>query len=190
MERDTVDYNENMSQPAKTIIEAKKAKFLHYYRQTGLKHQSAKMAETSATVINNHMKRDPEFAKSVLEAEEHFVEEILAEAYRRGIEGIEEPLSYQGKLTGDVVRRRSDAILMKLLEAKVPGFSRKMEVDHQHTHRGGVLVVEAGLDDLEDWKRTFSPPAEGEALDAIDAEFTPLPLEVEGEPDKELTSEF
>ena len=38
------------------------------------------------------------------------------EAHRRGIEGWDEPLYYQGKLTGHTIRKRSDRILMMLYE--------------------------------------------------------------------------
>lgn len=152
------------------LRERKKAQFIHYYRQLGLLTKAAEMAGTTTNTIRVYMKQDEEFAAAVQEAEDDFVDSILAEAYKRGIEGIEEPLSYKGHLTGDTVTKKSDAVLLKLLEAKVPGFSKRLDIDHQHTHSGGVLVVEAGLDDLEDWKKTFSPIIEVETQNQLDTE--------------------
>ncbi|MBI4185314.1 MAG: hypothetical protein HY521_15080 [Proteobacteria bacterium] len=62
---------------------------------------------------------DPAFAKAWAEALEIGLDALEDEATRRALEGVEEPVFYQGEVRG-AVRRFSDPLLMFLLRARRP----------------------------------------------------------------------
>lgn len=71
-------------------------------------------------------KEDAEFAAAWDEAEETAVDSLEGEARRRALEGIDEPVVYQGTISTDekgqpvTVKRYSDTLLMFLLKAHRP----------------------------------------------------------------------
>jgi len=74
---------------------------------------------------------DPEFAAAVNEALEIGVDTLEEEAMRRAVDGVLEPVWFQGMEAGHV-RKYSDALLQTLLKAKRPrqyNPGAKVEVD-------------------------------------------------------------
>lgn len=92
--------------------------------------------------------RDPDFQARYEDAQARFKNSILQEAIRRGIEGVAHPLSYKGKLTGDVVKKKSDAVLLRLLQGNFSEYSSQT-VNHsgriEHEHRGHVVIDAAAV---------------------------------------------
>lgn len=65
------------------------------------------------------LKHDPEYAAAYEIAKEQAADVLEAEVVRRAVEGVEEPVYYQGKVVGHV-RRYSDNLLMFMLKGMRP----------------------------------------------------------------------
>ena len=130
--------------PAKKRPPARQKAFLLAYSLCGNRTQAARAVECDRTLHYVWLK-NPEYAKAFEQAQEEFCENIEAEIRRRGMDGIDEPVIYQGKLsylpmvdvkTGEVlrdeagrlrpsdqpltVRKYSDNLLMFLAKAVMP----------------------------------------------------------------------
>jgi hypothetical protein len=125
-------------------LSAKQRAFLAAYERTGVVKAAAKAAKIAYKSHYNWLP-DPEYKTAFAEAEEVAIELLEAEAHRRAMYGVQEPVIYQGKLcfeplrdpkTGQVKRdrkgrpllsttpltipRKSDNLLMFLLKALAP----------------------------------------------------------------------
>ena len=134
--------------------------FLSAYIECGSLAAAARASEVGR---RNHFDwmDEPEYAEAFAEAEAQCVELLEAEARRRGVEGVAEPVIYQGQLCFEplrdrqgklqrdpngfpklsnvplVVYKKSDNLLMFLLKSKRPEVYR----DHakvEHTGPGGA----------------------------------------------------
>ena len=82
---------------------------------------------------------------------EQAAQRLEAEAKRRAVEGVEEPVFYQGKQCG-VIKRYSDALLMFLLKGAMPD---------KYKERTSTELTGAGGKDLR--VEFVSPEKPGEA---------------------------
>jgi hypothetical protein len=93
--------------------------------------------------------RDPAFDAEWELAVERAVDRLRTEAWRRGVDGVEEPVVYQGGLcyeidreTGErrqiVIRRFSDNLLQSLLKRYDPQFRERIGVDQTASIEGGL----------------------------------------------------
>lgn len=88
----------------------------------------------SRQTINAWREKDADFAAAYTEAMENASDLLEAEARRRAVDGVEEPLHYQGQIFAHV-RRYSDPLLLALLKATRPEkFKDRVE------HSGSVEV--------------------------------------------------
>jgi hypothetical protein len=119
--------------------------FLEFLRNSGNVTQSARYAGVSRVYVYQAAARHPFLKKSIDAAIDESSDLILAEAHRRAIEGINEPVVFQGRIMGEwildgqivqqgtpgatfmplTIKRYSDMILKAMLEARVPGFKRQ-----------------------------------------------------------------
>lgn len=97
---------------------ASKARFLEAFAVEGLITVAAKVAGINPRTHYGWTKTDVEYAKSFQEALETAVDAAEQELRRRGIKGVEKPLSYQGELTGHTIREYSDACLIFYLKGR------------------------------------------------------------------------
>lgn len=136
----------------KTNLEIQAA-YLENLAHSGRRVQSAKQAGTSRTTIMRWQQEYPDFDTACEEALEQYRESLQAEIYRRGVEGVDEPVFYQGVHVGDV-RKYSDALL--ILEAKrhMPEYRDRSTTDVNV--KGGVLVVREPATTPEEWEKRFS----------------------------------
>jgi hypothetical protein len=101
-------------------------RFLEALSETGNVTAAIQIAGTSRTRVYELRKEDSSFASAWEEAEEIAVDGLEAEARRRAIEGVQEPLVSAGKLVRDddgepiAIRRYSDNLLLALLRAHRP----------------------------------------------------------------------
>jgi hypothetical protein len=101
---------------------------------------AARLCHVNPSLHTYWKKVDPEYAKAFEEATEMLCDMAEGEVYRRGIEGWEETLSFQGKLTGDKVKRYSDNLAMFFLKRYRPEFRDNYQVQvsgkviHEHKH--------------------------------------------------------
>lgn len=91
--------------------------FLAHLAETGILSDAAAAAGVNRTTVFRRRQDDPEFAKQVEEAIDMAADKLEAEARRRALEGVEEPV-YQG---GQMVGTRtvySDSLLALLLKGR------------------------------------------------------------------------
>jgi hypothetical protein len=98
----------------------KREKFLETLSETGNITKSAELVGVSRIALYKLKDRDEEFAEAWEEARKLAADALEDEAWRRGKEGIQKPLSYQGQLTGDIVQEYSDTLLIFLLKGNKP----------------------------------------------------------------------
>jgi hypothetical protein len=93
--------------------------------------------------------KDPAFDADWAEAVETAVDKLRLEAWRRGAEGVDEPVTYQGEFcyeidrdTGErrrvVVRKYSDGLLTTLLKRYDPAFRERQGIDLSASVEGGL----------------------------------------------------
>ena len=104
----------------------RKQHFLEVLAKCGNVTAAAAAAGVARCVPYEHRKTDDAFAKAWEEAEEVAADRLEAEAGRRGVEGVEEPVISLGKVVqgadGEplIIRRYSDTVLLALLRAHRP----------------------------------------------------------------------
>jgi hypothetical protein len=147
--------------PPTEFTPERKQRFLEELARTGLRMHSAEYAGVTIATVRRHEKEDKEFADLAIEAKDWFTDGIEAEAVRRATEGYLEPVFSQktGKQIG-VVRKFSDRLLEIILKANRPDKFRE-NVQHEHKHSGGVLVVPGKAITDESWEQEHGEDAAG-----------------------------
>ena len=118
------------------LTEYRKKRFLEALSETGNVTLSIEAAGTSRTRIYDLQNNDWSFAAAWEEAEEIAADRLEAEARRRAVEGVPEPLVSGGKIVRDddgspvAVRRYSDVLLIALLRARRPEAFRDQRLIH------------------------------------------------------------
>lgn len=117
----------------------KQKKFLEHLASTGNVTASAALVGMSRRGIYKHRDKNMKFAVAWEDALEDAADSLEAEARRRAVEGVDEPVYYQGKPVG-YVRKHSDAMLMFLLKGNKPDKFRE-RFNHEHTGKDGSPLV-------------------------------------------------
>ncbi len=123
---------------------ARQDAFLAEYRQCATVTWAAKIALISRRRHYKWIEKDPAYAEAFEEAKVEGTESLVREARRRAIQGIEEPVIYQGKLSlgadGNplVIHKHSDVLLIFLLKGMMPETFRER---HEVTGGGGVALI-------------------------------------------------
>lgn len=108
------------------LTQARRESFLKALGQTGNISAAVVLAGTSRTRVYELRKVDEDFRAAWDEAENNASDKLEAEAWRRAVDGVQEPLVSAGKIIRDddgnpvAIRRYSDAILTLLLKARRP----------------------------------------------------------------------
>lgn len=107
--------------PRKKIIDVAKSQnlFLEALSEGRTVAEAATAANISRSQVYKWRKADKEFDEDWNLAYEAGADALAAEAQRRGVNGVDEPVLYQGKICG-VVRKYSDTLLMFMLKARDP----------------------------------------------------------------------
>lgn len=108
-----------MSRVDPRIAARRRAIFLRLLAGSGNVTWAAHAAGYSRQHVYAVRANDPVFAQAWDAARDQAAEELEAEAWRRAVEGIEEPICAGGKVVG-TWRRYSDALLMLLLHGAMP----------------------------------------------------------------------
>lgn len=128
---------------ASGIPKRRRAAFLQVLAATGNVSAAARAAGLARWRLYARRQKDPEFAAAWRDAEEEAVDLLEAEARRRAVDGVEEPLMGGGKLIKDegghviTVRRYNDRLLELLLKAHRP--------DRYKDRSEGSAIAHAGL---------------------------------------------
>lgn len=144
-----------------------RARFLAELAVTGNVSHSSEAAHVSRDTAYEHRKSDPQFADAWADAIEEANDALEAEARRRAVTGVDEPVIYQGQVAGEwigpdgrpategtdgakfvplTVKKYSDSLLIFLLNGDRPEKFRqnlKVSGDVEHKHSGEVAVREA-----------------------------------------------
>lgn len=127
----------------------KQATFLRELARRGIVSHAAKRARTSRQTVYDHRNTDPEFAAAWDEAIEIAAGILEAEAHRRAVTGVLEPVFYKGEQAG-TVRKYSDTLLIFLLKAHAPDRFRE-NASLELTGKGGAKIqVEHSLHDIQE----------------------------------------
>jgi hypothetical protein len=99
--------------------EKQKAKYIAAMELTGRNDKSAKLAGVGVTTVFDWIKADAIFGDAVEIAKEKALQIFDDEAHRRAVDGVEEPVFFQGTECG-MVRKYSDTLLIFLMKANNP----------------------------------------------------------------------
>jgi hypothetical protein len=122
------------------LTRERQERFLRALAEAGIVTVAVEVAGTSRTRVYELRKRDTAFAEAWDEAEEQAADALEAEAWRRAVDGVPEPLVSAGKVVHDddgqplAIRRYSDNLLLALLKARRPEkFKDRAVVEHDIT---------------------------------------------------------
>ena len=122
------------------LTRERQERFLKALAETGIVSAAVEMAGTSRTRVYELRKHDAGFAAAWEEADERAADALEAEAWRRAVDGVQEPLVRGGKVVRDddgqpiAIRRYSDALMIALLKARRPErFKDRAVVEHDIT---------------------------------------------------------
>ncbi len=141
----------------------RKAEFLDIVRETGRRTLAIVKVGVHRETVRKHLKSDEKFAMAFEEAMAYFRESLVAEAVRRGVKGVDEPVYNRGVRVMDVhpddaerlaeleaagekprmkpasVRRYSDSLLQSLLKAHLPEFADKQIIKNLGENEDPIL---------------------------------------------------
>jgi hypothetical protein len=123
----------------------RKRKFLRNLARIGNVTLSARLLGSSRARAYEMRAEDPHFAKLWKDALREAADNLEAEAHRRAVTGVDEPVFYKGEVCGHI-RRYSDTLLHVLLKHTKP---RKYTERRETTHKG-TLEVKTSAKDLSD----------------------------------------
>lgn len=123
------------------IQHAEKRALLRAYEDCGSITQSASRAHVARLTHYDWMESDPAYASAFADVQERYAERLEREADRRGVEGVDHPVIYQGVITG-TYKEYSDNLLMFRLKGLLPDkYRERQQIEHggnvavRHTHR-------------------------------------------------------
>jgi len=137
-----------------TAVRARaREKFIATLRATCNVSEAARTAGIDRATAYRWRDANKEFLGLWLDAEKEAADALEGEAWRRGVEGVEEPVFHQGKVCGHI-RKYSDRMLEILLKGHKPKrFVEKaaVEINQSQTLRVGI--------DREAYRRALRDPA-------------------------------
>ncbi len=107
---------------------AARAQFLLAYGEQPLLYVAAHAANVCAQTIRYWMKKDPALVTDMEQARLYYSELLQAEVHRRGVDGVEVPLFWQGKDTGHCIRKYSDRLLELQIKRHDPSYRERWDV--------------------------------------------------------------
>jgi hypothetical protein len=131
----------------------KKLSFLAAFAKTGGSIiRAAKAAGVSRNSHYHWIKADPVYQEAFADARHEIIETLEAECDRRGRDGYEEPVFYQGEQCG-TIRKFSDTLLIFRLKALCPAAYRDNQPD-KLSHKDVDAIIRGFVQELSD---TCSP---------------------------------
>ena len=127
-------------------------RFLESFRVIGTISKAAVAAGVSRTTVYNWIRNDSVFQESFEDAEEDVRDAIREEIHRRAIAGVDEPVYQRGMLVGHV-RKYSDALLIKMAQARLPEYRALTSSNQPKAAEGSDAPrkVEVTIREVSDW---------------------------------------
>ncbi len=113
-------------------------KFLAAFSQTGVVSTASVISKNNRLNHYNWMHSDPEYPALFENACNEAAETLEKEAITRGRDGWQEPVFYQGRVVGSVIKK-SDNLLMFMLKGMMPAKYRE-RYDLEHSGQVAVTV--------------------------------------------------
>lgn len=175
--------------------------FLKAYSKCGIVGHACDAVGISRSTVHQWRDTDQEFKKRMLAAHEDALDLAELELRRRGIEGVEEPVIFSGKVvykrdpyTGEIIvdddgqpipltiNRRSDRLLEVFMQAKRPEYNRKSGVEigigprliGEDSDDSGQIVIKFVDSDGEGNRLNKGQTIEAEAVEVDDFKLTQL----------------
>ena len=115
------------SRPPK-FSEKRQALFLKMFSKCNSIVQACKAADISSTTVYKELKKQGGFALQFEAANDLVLDNLEAEAYRRGVTGVKKAIYFQGRLVGHELVY-SDKMLEMLLRGRSDKYSNKTSVE-------------------------------------------------------------
>lgn len=134
------------------ILLRQKEIFLEELARTGNITAAARTAGWRyPTIAEEHRKDDPQFALAWIDAQRQANDALVAEARRRAVEGVQEPVFFKGEIVGSITKH-SDKLLELLMKGEMP--EKYGSAQATDTDDSGVLVIPRSPKniDIEDWE--------------------------------------
>lgn len=155
--------------PFHDIQHPKKRAFLAAFAETGSVTRATEAAGIDRTTpYSDPWKNDEGFQEAWDRARPMAADTLEAEAVRRAVEGVEEPVGFYKGVPSAMVRRYSDTLLIFLMKGANPEKYRdRADVRHSGRIEGGVMRVPESEDDPEDWEASVARALEKRARAAM-----------------------
>lgn len=124
--------------------EAWRDSFLAALAAVGNVSEAAKAAGVSRAFVYTERKADPAFAALWDDALDGAADVMEREAFRRAVEGVDEPVFQQGQEIG-TIRKYSDTLLIFLLKGARPNKYR----ERQDVTQSGAVTIKVVYDDAD-----------------------------------------
>lgn len=108
-----------MQSPFKILDEEKKEVIISLLEHNPNISAVARMIGAAPHTVYKERKKDPKFDERVKEALEIGYDGLEAEAWRRGVDGVDKPILFQGEVVS-TIKEYSDSLLNTLLRANRP----------------------------------------------------------------------
>lgn len=118
--------------------------YLDELAKCGLRIVAQEKANVCSATVTKHRNEDPEFAQAEADAMEKHNAMVEGEVRRRGIEGVQEAIYWEGAVVGWKTVY-SDKLLELYAKRRIREYNPRVEID-QNTNHGGSIAV--GLADL------------------------------------------
>jgi hypothetical protein len=140
----------------------RKVTFLAALEAHGMVTTAARAAAITTETVYQHRKADEAFAQAWAEAYAAYCDRLEMEAYRRAVDGVDEPVYQQGALVG-VVRKYSDALLtLKLKRHRPEQYRERVQVNADVTARRVTAMVPSSMSEeaWTAWSTAAKEPSE------------------------------
>ena len=114
---------------------SREEKFLATLRETCNVRESAEAAGVRRRRVYEWREKDEEFRAAWEEAEQEAADKLEREAWRRGVEGVDKPVTFRGKIT-TTYKEYSDRMLELLLKGH-RGHKYRDRISAEHSGPGG-----------------------------------------------------
>jgi len=104
------------------------ALLLETYAANGNLTESCRIAGVSRSAHYDRMANDPTYVERFEAANDAATDLLIAEARRRAVTGVEEPVGWYQGVAGGTIRRFSDNLLMFLVKERRPEFRDRFEI--------------------------------------------------------------
>ena len=140
---------------------SKKERFLAALREGKTVKDSCLAASIGSSAVYKWRKSDQEFSDDWDKAEDEGTDVLEAEAIRRAVEGVTEPVGWYQGAPGGHVQKYSDVLLIFLLKGRRPEkYRERHQLEHSGPGGGPIEVSNLTDDQLEHIIRTGQlPPA-------------------------------